>query len=169
MVNKKNRRLCADDPNHTFTECARQKLPEVLKNNSIDCVTSFWKSLQEYSNLTFCDINATRARQVMFFNSFFFQKSIFLVTYSQLPIIHTCPYKCFYTHFLDRTVRYLSVEKKITKLDFLPNRFGNFGIVWNVYLKIKRNFPNNMYNMMNIYNRKVLSTQYFLNHEFCHI
>ena len=82
MVNKKNRRLCADDPNHTFTECARQKLPEVLKNNSIDCVTSFWKSRQDYSNLTFCDINAPRARQVMFFNSFFFQKSIFLVTYS---------------------------------------------------------------------------------------
>ena len=67
LVNKKNRRLCADEPNKTFTECALQKLPEVLKNNSIHCVTSFWKNLQDYSNLTFCEINATRARQVMFF------------------------------------------------------------------------------------------------------
>ena len=78
LVNKKNRRLCADDPNQTFTECALQKLPEVLKNNSIDCVTSFWKNLQDYSNLTFCDINATQARQVIFFDSFFFRNKPFL-------------------------------------------------------------------------------------------
>ena len=75
-MNKKNRRLCADDPNQTFTECALQKLPEVLKNNSIDCVTSFWKNLQDYSNLTFCDINATQARQVIFFDSFFSEISL---------------------------------------------------------------------------------------------
>ena len=75
LVNKKNRRLCADEPNQTFTECAQQKLPEVLKNNSIDCVTSFWKNLQDYSNLTFCDINATRARQVMFFFKYFFSRN----------------------------------------------------------------------------------------------
>ena len=78
MVNKKNRRLCADDPSQTFTECARQKLPDVLKNNSIDCVTSFWKNLQDYSNLTFCDINATRARQVMFVLIVFFSDQPFL-------------------------------------------------------------------------------------------
>ena len=75
LVNKKNRRLCADEPNKTFTECALQKLPEVLKNNSIDCVTSFWKNLQDYSNLTFCDITATRARQVMFFLISFFSRN----------------------------------------------------------------------------------------------
>ena len=84
LVNKKNRRLCADEPNQTFTQCAQQKLPEVLRNNSIDCVTSFWKNLQDYSNLTFCDITATRARQVMFFLIVFFQKSTFLAHCSRI-------------------------------------------------------------------------------------
>ena len=56
-------------------------------------------------------------------------------------------YKCFYIHFLDRTVRlFILRKKKSTKLDFPPNRFGNFGRVQYVYLKIKRNSPNNMYN-----------------------
>ena len=65
-------------------------------------------------------------------------------------------YKCFYTHFLDHTVRLFVFRKKIPKLDFSPNRFGNFGIIqYYVYLKIKRNFPNSTYNRMSMYNRKL--------------
>ena len=62
MVNKKQRRLCADDPEQTFTDCALKKLPTILQNNGIMCVTSFWKILQDYSNMSFCDINAIQAR-----------------------------------------------------------------------------------------------------------
>ena len=66
MVNKKGRTLCMDDPNQTFTECAMRILPKILQNNSIDCLTSFWKGLQKYSNIPLCEMNGTQARQVNF-------------------------------------------------------------------------------------------------------
>ena len=66
MVNKKERTLCMDDPNQTFTECAMRILPKLLQNSSIDCLNSFWKGLQKYSNMTSCQMNETQARQVFF-------------------------------------------------------------------------------------------------------
>ena len=70
------------------------------------------------------------------------QHYIFLSSYAT----HWC-YKCFYTEFLDCTVRLLVFKKKSSKLDFSHNRLRNVGIVLHVYLKI----PNSMYNRMSTY------------------
>ena len=68
MVNKKQRPLCRDDSNQSFTECAMRILPEILRNSNIDCLSSFWKGLQKYSNMTLCGMNETQARQVISFS-----------------------------------------------------------------------------------------------------
>ena len=60
-----------------------------------------------------------------------------------------------HTFFRSYSALICCYKKECTKLDFSPNRFGNFGIIRYVYLKIKRNFTNNTYNRINTYNRKL--------------
>ena len=39
-----------------------KEIPKILQENGIQCLTSFWKVLKLYSNMTFCNINQTQAK-----------------------------------------------------------------------------------------------------------
>ena len=55
------RKPCVDNPAESFTQCSMKILPKIFQDNGMNCLMSFWKVLQLYSNMTLCNINQTQA------------------------------------------------------------------------------------------------------------
>ena len=88
IVNKMKRKPCVDNPAETFTQCSMKILPKIFQDNGMNCLMSFWKVLQLYSNMTLCNINQTQI------NSYKEKIKMIDKQFIQKPEVYGCPLPC---------------------------------------------------------------------------